>query len=311
MSIKTKIIYNDESQKAIIEQRIKDIRDNFKNDKEPLNNLNKLLPEFINSIELLNINGIDYSKSKLSTDFFNTFKSSILEKRNEEYIKNLKINRDIILFGIHYDEGNPLTDVNYYLGFDNCLIIYNENFNQYDDKTNCESKTDEGNGFLRKYRSDSKDKCSDTTAENRKRDGVKAFVYGIPTGIFDNKEDTIKHQDSMNDSISQIIKCINDNSRIKNVIWCVQKIKDSDFKTYNMTKPEINYELDDLDTKIITLELGIFDKCNKSVKAVKYISDILFKIFKDRKYIFSDRDTTDNEHRFFNEYFINKFVKTT
>jgi hypothetical protein len=306
MSIQPKIIYNDDSQKAIIKQHIKDIRENFKNDKDTLVNLNKLLPEFINSIELLNINGINYSKSKLSADFFNTFKSSILEKRNEEYIKNLKIDRDIILLGIHYDKDYSLTDVKTYLGFDNCLIIYNENFNQYDDKTNCESKTDEGNGFLRKYRSDSK--CS---AANRRKDGVKAFIYGIPTGIFDNKEDTIKHQDSMNDSISQIIKCINDNSRIKNVIWCVQKIKDSDFKTYNMTKPEINYELDDLDTKIITLELGIFDKCNKSVKAVKYISDILFKIFKfkDRKYIFSNKG--DEEHMYFNQYFINKFQKTT
>jgi hypothetical protein len=307
MSIETKIIYNKESQKTIIENHITDIQLNFQNgrdkDKEPLNNLNNILTKFINFINtnnlLLKINNISYSSS-LNPDFFDTLKSSILEKRNEEYLEKLKIRDKVILFGIHFD-GTDKTNVEYYLNNDNCLIIYNENFDQYDDKNNCEKGG--GNGILRKYRSDSTNNCS---TQNRGTT-VKAFVYGIPTGPFDNAAETIKHQDSMNDSISQIIECINKNTKIDYVIWCIQKIEDTDYTTYNMTEPDINYKSKDIDTKTITLGLGIFGNCNKSVKAAKYISDILFKIFKTRQYYFSNRESKErekkDEHKYFNKYF--------
>ena len=65
-------------------------------------------------------------------------------------------------------------------------------------------------------------------------------------------------------------------------------LKNKDFDKiddiYNIKKPDDTYKLDDRDTKMITLELDIFRNCNKSIKAVKYISDILFKIFKNRQY---------------------------
>jgi hypothetical protein len=304
MSIETKIIYNTESEKTIIEQNIKSITDNFKNgkDKEPLNNLDNLLTKFVDFIQKnklsLKINNINYSS--INTDFFNTLKSSILEKRNEEYLEKLKI-KDVTLFGIHFDNTDNKTNVNYYLKNDNCLIIYNENFSQYNNKSDCSAGG--GNGFLRQYRSDSNNGCS---TQNRTDDGVVAHIYGIPTGTFDKADDTIKYQDSMNDSILQIIECINKNPKIKYVIWCIQKIKDNDYKKYNMTKPDDKYASEDLDTKTITLGLGIFGNCNKSVKAVKYISDILFKIFKTRKYYFSKPftpPTSNDEHTYFNKYF--------
>lgn len=322
MSTKTTnatIYVNDKDKDKIaeIKKNFIEINENFnKKERKNLDNLNKLLTssKLIQSMESLNINGINYPKDQLSPDFFNTLTSSILQRRNEKYLNNLKLNRDdVTLFGIHYDTKNTNvrqndptivdnhTSAKFYLNFDDFLIIYNENFDKYNDKNDYSS--DGGNGFLRKYRSD-----SSNSVKKRTDDNVTAYIYGIPTGIFDNPEDIITHQDSMNDSISQIVECINNNEKIKYVIWFVQKIKDTDYQKYNMTKPDDEYASDDLDTKIITLELGIFDKCNKSVKAVKYISDILFKIFENRKYFFSNRDTTNNEHKYFNQYFIDKFV---
>jgi hypothetical protein len=269
-------------------------------------------------MESLNINGIDYPKATLSKYFLKTLNSSILQKRNEKYLENLKLKegRNVTLFGIHFDNRAEdivtklnKTNVKYYLKKENCLIIYNENFKEYVGKR-CGGGN--GNGFLRNYRSDTTDSCSAKNRSSGPDKPVNAFIYGIPTGIYDIP-DNIEYQDIINDAISQIIKCINNNQKIDYVIWCIQKINDTDYSTiYNMKQPDKSDSSEDLDTKIIRLGLDTFNNIN-SLKAAKYISDILFKIFKERKYYFSNRDiintdgTVNNEHKYFNTYFETKY----
>lgn len=224
----------------------------------------------------------------------------ILYKRNDtkslmsSSISEPKLNetRNITLIGVHYDIKDHYTDTatndSQYLLNENTLIIYNENFQQYYQK---DCSAGGGNGNLRQYRSDSED-CKTN------RTNVKAFVYGIPTGINNTNEfnlndesiyDNKSYRLIIDESIKAIIDCINKNKTIKYVFWSVEK---RDEKQTEQLLPKEGDSDVDLDARVFKIGLDIFKKIDGSIQATDYISRKLFEIFKSRKYYFSDNDST-------------------
>ena len=104
----------------------------------------------------------------------------------------------------------------YYLENEDNLIIYNENFNQFD---NLEDISEGGgNGVLRKYRSDYKFFTEDNP--NRIKDNIKASVLGIPSGTGDEFDFAgyIKYKMSINMAFLKIEKVIME-KKIKRVFF--------------------------------------------------------------------------------------------
>jgi hypothetical protein len=85
----------------------------------------------------------------------------------------------------------------------------------------------------------------------------------------------------INFSINNIIKCINDNINIKYIIWCVDREKQTDGEMIDTDK-ELN------DETIYNLGLSIFGRYTESKKIGNYIKNIMFRLFKTRKYIYHD-----------------------
>lgn len=142
---------------------------------------------------------------------------TIIRKREviDNLIFDLKWNVSLTpsLVGIKFKWGDPNTDFHSYLKRSDILIIYNENYDEYESGT-CFPGS--GNGFMRQYRSDSD--C----------EKIKAFSLGIPTGSLrtDRKLDdffnsTMTHRQVIDESIKKIIKLIKNNSDIKYVLWSV------------------------------------------------------------------------------------------
>lgn len=184
---------------------------------------------------------------------------SLIYKR-QEYIDKilddlqgptLKIN-GVTLVGVVFDENMKpnYTDTEKYINNENVLIIYNENFGQFLDKTDCLEGS--GNGKLRKYRTDGD--CTKT----------KAAVFGIPTGTFNGDTlDTIKwngktYRQIINDAIKQITDYLQTHNQIKYVIWSINKEG--------------------------MLGLAEFAKIQEVQKAAKYISNKIKSIFPNKAF---------------------------
>lgn len=141
--------------------------------------------------------------------------------RNIRVIQNMSESKhdvsEPILIGVVYS--GPATDFKIYLNKKDCLIIYNENFDQFIDKK--DFKEGAGNGFLRKYRSD---------GVPIEKSSI-SHVLGIPTGTF-TKKNTEKHildnnynlkytyRQIIDIAISNIINTVKEN-KIKYVLWSI------------------------------------------------------------------------------------------
>ncbi len=219
--------------------------------------------------------------------------------------KKKNITTDVTLVGIIYDNKvHIITDINNkrYLNRSDTLLIYNENFDQYSDFT--DNNAGGGNGVLRKYRSD-----YDGINKNRTSD-VKAYVYGIPTGIIpDDKSlnlqcsnctspfDANTYTDIVNMAINNIIKCINDNPNIKYVIWCVEKTKT---KVFSLDK----------DVQVYSLGISIFNMYKNSIELAENISQQIFALFdqKPHRYIYEDDSIDkDNPLKWPNKFFKDRY----
>jgi hypothetical protein len=179
-----------------------------------------------------------------------------------------KYNPTVELIGIIFNSEDKFTNVQEQLktgiNSKDFLIIYNENFTQFQDKNYCSEGG--GNGYLRKYRSDG------VNCKAIIRDKIKAKVYGIPTGehglmIFDYDNKRI-----LDSSIDQIVNSII-NDKIKYVLWTINSLK--------------------LDG---TIGLGIFSKHEVTTKYIApYINEKIHFIF-DNKFYYS----TNNKDRVIN-----------
>ncbi len=169
----------------------------------------------------------NYSIDKLRTYNMPVFrKSGKTDKTLKQLLECLKkyvIAKPVIsLIGLIYDPDNEKTDFKYWLKSPKNLIIYNENFDQYADKDDISEGG--GNGFMRKYRSDSrKNNITGHMPSNVEaaRAVKKAAVFGIPTGILPDVKEYKKYKKIIDDSIKQISDHINTHKEIENIIWAI------------------------------------------------------------------------------------------
>ena len=149
-----------------------------------------------------------------------------------------KTQYNVQLVGVIYDPKNTYTNFGTYLDRDDVLIIYNENFNQYLNKSDCTIGA--GNGFMRQYRSD-----SNTCIKKA------AFSFGIPTGTFHTINDqlttlydkTKTYKDIIDDAINQIKNTLNINKQIKYVLWSIDEFGQLGLSTFteNQNKEAAKY----------------------------------------------------------------------
>lgn len=113
------------------------------------------------------------------------------------------------LIGVEYSADRINGDFKTYLDRMDLLIIYNENFGQFLDKTDC--RMGGGNGFMRAYRSDSTGSVKKT-----------AFILGIPTGMgkLTDETNSLNNRVIIDTAIKQIDDCVKDN-KIKYILWAV------------------------------------------------------------------------------------------
>ncbi len=145
------------------------------------------------------------------------------------------INKDVNLIGIKYDASNNYTDFKSYFNNIQVLIVYNENFGEFLDKNNYGEGS--GNGFMRKYRSDSMNINSGV---------INAFSLGIPTGtIYGNDGINGKYNNTQTSykeiidlSMEGIINFINKNPIIKYVLWAIDNEGILGLDTFNTTESQ-------------------------------------------------------------------------
>ena len=120
-------------------------------------------------------------------------------------IPNKLYSRTINIYGTIYAYGNSKTDFKEILKStkENKLFIYNENFNQFNDKKDL--SLGGGNGFLRQYRQDN--------LENLQKSEPKVKSLGIPTASGAESMETVK------ESIDQIYNYIITNDNIIEVYY--------------------------------------------------------------------------------------------
>ena len=71
------------------------------------------------------------------------------------------------------------------------------------------------------------------------------------------------------------------------MFWCVEK-RDNEIKSVD--------NIDNIDTKLFKLGLSIFRGQPLAKQASNYITSRIFELFNNRKYYFSDNDSS-NEHK--------------
>jgi hypothetical protein len=194
-------------------------------------------------------------------------------------IKSLSLNKQkggtdintVNLIGVKYNDKNQTTDFHntFFLKNPTNLIIYNENYGQFKNKTDCSLGS--GNGFLRQWRSDGPS-CTK----------IDAFVYGIPTGT----GDFIDNKSTIDYSIQQIIDCISKNT-IVNVYFSVDVIpKNSSFQ-------QLFSGTDLFNADIISLGIALYAEYLESIKAIIYITARLMFLFNNFSYFPENVFTTN------------------
>jgi hypothetical protein len=146
---------------------------------------------------------LDSLKSKIDID-------DILTRNIKIYGLVYPSKRDPTLVASYLNMGDAL-----YIQRDDLMIIYNENFIQFSEKNNFAEGA--GNGIMRKYRSD-----EIAVNSNRVHGGVKAEVYGIPTGEYLTDDIDKTKKDNCNlviEAIKGIIKKIKDTPKIKYILY--------------------------------------------------------------------------------------------
>ncbi len=135
---------------------------------------------------------------------------SLVELVNGKSVEGFK---DVTLIGIIYN-GTKETDFETYIGNNDVLIIYNENFEEYLDK-NCNPGAQ--NGKMRQYRTDNKCKP------------IKAKCLGIPTGIMPDEKvitdiygNAQSYKNIIDLSIQGILDCIKRDG-IKYILWAINQ----------------------------------------------------------------------------------------
>ena len=118
---------------------------------------------------------------------------------------NMSSSRSLRIFGIVYRPGDKATDFNSIKNTNpECkLFIYNENFFQFNDKSDVDAGG--GNAFLRPYRQDNDD--------NKLALEPKVKSLGIPTAVGEESMETVK------DAIDQIYQYVDSNPRITEVYY--------------------------------------------------------------------------------------------
>lgn len=182
---------------------------------------------------------------------------SILELKHE-------FNRHIDFYGLVYDPKNVYTHFQFYHNDPDTLIIYNENFRQFKDKTDISGGG--GNGIYRQVRTDTeeditrnKDKLTTEVNKIVYKHPVLSPCFGIPTGPHkteDNKsgdeplkedlDSIVINPDMINilkQSIYQIIIHVNKNNNIKRILYACSddgKLGLSIFKKYKVSWRIVN-----------------------------------------------------------------------
>jgi len=146
--------------------------------------------------------------SNESYNLNNKLKSDKTEYNRLYDIIKIKLNRKINIYGTIFTPGNASTDFRTILTQtpENKLFIYNENFDQFNNKNDISQGA--GNGFLRMYRQDNN--------KNKSKSEPKVKSLGIPTAAGDENINTVI------DSIKKIYEFINTNLNITDIYYSAE-----------------------------------------------------------------------------------------
>jgi hypothetical protein len=196
-------------------------------------------------------------------------------------LKGIKpITRQIDFYGIIYDPSNIYTYFQFYHNDPDTLIIYNENFDQYSDKSNLGKGS--GNGIYRQVRSDCDDSVKDTRNDNKTKITtnhnkidytypVESPCFGIPTGP-GKSNDYIEGETTP----EQVNECVIPPDNITKIVEAINAIVD--YVNSNSDIKRILYACDD-EKK---MGLGTFTDHILSHKIVNVIWDEFLNLYNDK-----------------------------